>query len=88
MDRKRKKPSSDLSSSSSKRISADRKDSKADVKPHKVGSAAGSHRVVAMDCEMVGVGPDGERSALARVSIIDYHGTVLYDKYALIWIVP
>eukprot|EP00457_Paulinella_chromatophora_P015260 gb/GEZN01015845.1/.p1 GENE.gb/GEZN01015845.1/~~gb/GEZN01015845.1/.p1 ORF type:complete len:278 (+),score=34.44 gb/GEZN01015845.1/:116-835(+) len=34
-----------------------------------------------MDCEMVGVGPDGVRSALARCSIVDWHGKVLYDRY-------
>jgi RNA exonuclease 4 len=36
---------------------------------------------VALDCEMVGVGADGERSVLARVTIVNYHGQVLYDKY-------
>ncbi|XP_054476391.1 apoptosis-enhancing nuclease [Anoplopoma fimbria] len=37
--------------------------------------------VVALDCEMVGTGPGGRRSELARCSILDYHGNVLYDKY-------
>lgn len=37
--------------------------------------------VVAMDCEMVGVGPSGTRSVLARVSIVDCEGKVLLDKY-------
>ena len=36
--------------------------------------------VVAMDCEMVGVGPSGTRSVLARVSIVDCEGKVLLDK--------
>ncbi|XP_059951294.1 interferon-stimulated gene 20 kDa protein [Mesoplodon densirostris] len=36
--------------------------------------------VVAMDCEMVGLGPLRE-SGLARCSLVDYHGTVLYDKF-------
>eukprot|EP00069_Balaena_mysticetus_P015034 bmy_09056T0 len=36
--------------------------------------------VVAMDCEMVGLGPFKE-SGLARCSLVDYHGTVLYDKF-------
>lgn len=30
---------------------------------------------------MVGVGPGGLRSALARVSIVNYNGVVLLDKY-------
>ncbi|KAK2842628.1 hypothetical protein Q5P01_012828 [Channa striata] len=37
--------------------------------------------VVAMDCEMVGTGPGGCCSELARCSILDYHGNILYDKY-------
>uniref|UniRef100_A0A8B9FPQ0 Interferon stimulated exonuclease gene 20 like 2 n=1 Tax=Amazona collaria TaxID=241587 RepID=A0A8B9FPQ0_9PSIT len=37
--------------------------------------------VVAIDCEMVGTGPGGRRSALARCSIVGYGGDVLYDRY-------
>lgn len=37
--------------------------------------------VVALDCEMVGTGPGGRRSELARCSVLGYHGNVLYDKY-------
>lgn len=37
--------------------------------------------VVALDCEMVGTGPGGRRSEVARCSILDYHGNVLYNKY-------
>lgn len=40
-----------------------------------------STSVVALDCEMVGTGPGGRISELARCSIVDYHGNVLYDKY-------
>ncbi|KAI9163763.1 RNA exonuclease 4 [Paramyrothecium foliicola] len=38
-------------------------------------------KYVAMDCEMVGVGPGGYESALARVSIVDFHGRQVYDSY-------
>ena len=38
-------------------------------------------RYIALDCEMVGIGPDGEESALARVSIVNFHGHVLMDEY-------
>ncbi|CAG8483461.1 6009_t:CDS:2 [Ambispora leptoticha] len=38
-------------------------------------------KYIAMDCEMVGVGPDGLESALARVSIVNFHGVVILDKY-------
>src|SRR6185295_7595907 len=34
---------------------------------------------VAIDCEMVGVGPSGERSVLARISIVNYYGELIYD---------
>ncbi|XP_045427974.1 apoptosis-enhancing nuclease [Pipistrellus kuhlii] len=38
-------------------------------------------RCVAIDCEMVGTGPCGRVSELARCSVVSYHGDVLYDKY-------
>lgn len=41
----------------------------------------GLTRAVAMDCEMVGVGSDGEDSILARVSIVNHFGKCIYDKY-------
>lgn len=41
----------------------------------------GLTRTVAMDCEMVGVGLDGEESMLARVSIVNLFGKCVYDKY-------
>lgn len=38
-------------------------------------------RALAMDCEMVGVGPKGEESVVARVSIVNQYGKCVYDKY-------
>jgi len=38
---------------------------------------------VSIDCEMVGVGPEGKESALARVSIVNYYGNVILDKFVL-----
>lgn len=40
-------------------------------------------KVLGLDCEMVGVGPDGKESALARVSIVNQHGECVYDKFVL-----
>ncbi len=37
-------------------------------------------RYVAVDCEMVGVGPEGRGSALARVTLVDFHGRQVYDS--------
>lgn len=45
------------------------------------GEAAKLGKYVAIDCEMVGVGPDGIDSALARVSIVNFNGAVLLDCY-------
>ncbi|XP_067292417.1 apoptosis-enhancing nuclease [Pseudorasbora parva] len=41
------------------------------------------NRIVAMDCEMVGTGPGGRCSEVARCSIVNYYGSVIYDKYIL-----
>lgn len=38
-------------------------------------------KIVALDCEMVGVGPDGKTDALARVSVVNQTGDVLYDTF-------
>ncbi|KAF4976423.1 hypothetical protein FZEAL_6903 [Fusarium zealandicum] len=38
-------------------------------------------KYIAIDCEMVGVGPGGYESVLARVSIVDFHGRQIYDSY-------
>ena len=34
-----------------------------------------------MDCEFVGVGPEGKESALARISIVNYFGHVVFDEF-------
>ncbi|KAI4205405.1 MAG: hypothetical protein LQ350_000447 [Teloschistes chrysophthalmus] len=39
-------------------------------------------KYISIDCEMVGVGPaPGRESALARVSIANYHGQQIYDSF-------
>ena len=37
--------------------------------------------IIAMDCEMVGVGEDGRRSILARVSVVNEDGNVVLDTF-------
>uniref|UniRef100_A0A8C6INF7 Uncharacterized protein n=1 Tax=Melopsittacus undulatus TaxID=13146 RepID=A0A8C6INF7_MELUD len=44
-------------------------------------SSRAADAAVAIDCEMVGTGPGGRRSALARCSIVGRGGEVLYDRY-------
>lgn len=49
-----------------------------------LSSVAEAGKYIALDCEMVGVGPDPDTdSALARISIVDYHGHQLYDSFVL-----
>ncbi|KAI9781629.1 MAG: 3'-5' exonuclease [Geoglossum umbratile] len=40
-------------------------------------------KYIALDCEMVGVGrsPPNDTNALARISIVNYHGTQVYDSF-------
>ncbi|CCA68309.1 related to REX4-strong similarity to X.laevis XPMC2 protein [Serendipita indica DSM 11827] len=40
-------------------------------------------KFIAMDCEMVGVGPFGVESALARVTVVNYVGDVVLDEFVL-----
>lgn len=47
-------------------------------------SSAEVGKYIAIDCEMVGVGPNPDReSALARVSIVNYKGDQIYDSFVL-----
>ena len=36
---------------------------------------------LSLDCEFVGVGSDGKDDALARVSLVNFHEVVLYDRF-------
>lgn len=40
---------------------------------------------LALDCEMVGTGPGGYSSALARVCIIDWYGDIVLDTYVKVY---
>jgi len=44
-------------------------------------SFEGLTKIVGMDCEMVGVGKGGDDSVLARVSIVNHFGKLLYDTF-------
>jgi RNA exonuclease 4 len=48
--------------------------------PPEVELQGEENRIVALDCEMVGVGTEG-RSALALVVMIDWHGRVLFRSF-------
>ncbi|KAG8997141.1 3'-5' exonuclease [Tulasnella sp. JGI-2019a] len=36
---------------------------------------------LAVDCEMVGLGPGGKKDSLARVSIVNYYGAIVLDTF-------
>lgn len=38
-------------------------------------------KYLAIDCEFVGVGPEGKENALARVSLVNYYGHVVLDEF-------
>jgi hypothetical protein len=38
-------------------------------------------KVLALDCEMVGIGPKGRTSSLARICVVNSFGNVIYDKF-------
>ncbi|XP_035669521.1 interferon-stimulated 20 kDa exonuclease-like 2 [Branchiostoma floridae] len=44
-------------------------------------NCSNNKHVLAMDCEMVGCGPRGSIGALARCSIVNHSGRIVYDKY-------
>nr|CAB3265532.1 RNA exonuclease 4-like [Phallusia mammillata] len=47
----------------------------------KSNAYGGLTKVIAMDCEMVGVGEGGRESVLARVSLVNQFGKCIYDKF-------
>lgn len=51
------------------------------ARPDAINSTAGATRILAIDCEMVGVGPGGARSSLARVCVVNDAGAVLLDTH-------
>lgn len=60
--------------------SMQKEDSKLQEKLDKIPEAT-RNKYIALDCEMVGIGTDGKKSALARVSIVDWNLQVLLDTF-------
>lgn len=53
-----------------------------DIENEGISAAALPAKYIALDCEMVGTGPEPDKdSALARVSAVNYHGHQVYDSY-------
>jgi RNA exonuclease 4 len=53
-----------------------------DIENEGLSSTALYGKYISVDCEMVGTGPEPDRdSALARVSVVNYHGHQVYDSY-------
>ncbi|KAJ3350251.1 3'-5' exonuclease [Entophlyctis luteolus] len=70
-----------LESESQQHQNEDHRDAHEPVRSEQAISKIG--KLLAMDCEMVGVGPDGIESALARVSIVNFHGHVILDTFVI-----
>jgi RNA exonuclease 4 len=58
----------------------EKEEDKRQEKLHKVPDQVKA-QYLALDCEMVGIGSDGKKSALARVSIVDWKLNVLMDTF-------
>lgn len=53
-----------------------------DIENEGVSELALPGKYIALDCEMVGTGPEPDKdSALARVSAVNFHGHQVYDSY-------
>ena len=57
-----------------------KEENKRQEKIHQIPDGVKS-KYLALDCEMVGIGSDGKKSALARVSIVDWMLNVVLDTY-------
>lgn len=52
-----------------------------EMKSNEILSMQEREKYVALDCEMVGLGPTGKQSALARCCVVNFDGEVLYDRF-------
>lgn len=50
------------------------------ARPNEGLAGAEPGKYIGLDCEMVGVGPGGHDNALARISVVDFHGRQVYDS--------
>ncbi|CUS22630.1 LAQU0S06e02388g1_1 [Lachancea quebecensis] len=53
----------------------------ADMAARSINRASEIGKYVAIDCEFVGVGPEGKDSALARATVVNYFGHVVLDVF-------
>ncbi|SCV00615.1 LAME_0G10924g1_1 [Lachancea meyersii CBS 8951] len=67
-------PASSLAASLEQSLQADAQDRNSQ-------RAAEVGKYVALDCEFVGVGPDGKESALARATLVNFFGHVVLDVF-------
>ncbi|KAJ8398420.1 hypothetical protein AAFF_G00426750 [Aldrovandia affinis] len=74
------------SSQSSSTVAASHSLASGSTRPHILGGPppfGNPLKYLALDCEMVGTGPKGQLSELARCSIVSYNGDIVYDKYIM-----
>jgi RNA exonuclease 4 len=77
------KSSSSTSSSPRRKVPRKQKSSKKQQQPQPKQQLTLEEQAqyVAMDCEMVGVGPNGFKSALARVTIVNWNHEIVLDQF-------
>lgn len=66
---------------SSKKKAAETVEAGESIDPSAKLSAKIKATYVGLDCEMVGIGPSGTQSALARCCLVDFDGEVIYDEF-------
>ncbi|XP_024544056.1 RNA exonuclease 4 isoform X2 [Selaginella moellendorffii] len=62
-------------------IASEKKETTLQKLPEPSSTDSSVTKVLAMDCEMVGVGFEGKKSVLARISLVNEHGNIVYDEY-------
>ena len=73
--------SSSIQCQSSRRVKTTNDKCNKSIKNEVVVSLEEQRMYLAMDCEMVGVGPYGRKSALARITIVDWDYNIVLDQF-------
>jgi len=62
-------------------INPKKKNQKAQNKYEQVVSVEEQSKYIALDCEMVGIGNKGKQSSVARVTVVDWNGRIVWDDF-------
>lgn len=62
-------------------IGPKKKNKKTQNKYEQVVSVEEQSKYIALDCEMVGIGNKGKQSSVARVTVVDWNGRIVWDEF-------